>query len=1277
MLRVCAALTVILSGLGFRAQAAWDVPFNGDPIVEIFRKQQTGVAYTVYAAATEPGNGPLWFGTDHGLLVFDGLKWTHHPDTGSATALAFTPDGHQLIFGSWCDLGWIDFSPDGRPRVHSLREHLPFPATELQAVRACRASPNGFFYVADNCVLRWDGAKLDVWRYPGKQRLFPIEFEGALWFHDPQSGLYSIGPNGPERMFTDGLPRDTGLFWLGRKDGQLIGISNHGCWTLEPRPRCLSPRELNEFTAQYSVIGVVELARGFRSVATLTGGIAIVDSDFKIVRQIPSTGDLQGSLYGQFRGRENDLWLLGEDRLLRLESTGATTRIRLDDDPRPKFTRFISVAPDHSLWVGTENRLYHLQRAENGRLGAAAETSVRQLYTVLAEENRTWLAGFGGVILRENGRDEKRFDGNGRHAFGMVRLGQTDRWVASLNGGWMDISRSAPGQWSSEVRLNLPFFESAALDVDGALWTASPAEPPKKWIVQPDGFTPVPLPPPLTAAEAAPSIVVARAHDAIVVAGNRVYRTRGAAPPLLLCKLPAHAVAGAVSTDQQRLYLALNHGTTAPAGYQDSISVLELADNGRDAQLRHLVVPQLHTAGAINRLAINRTAGADLLWIGGSDALLQTRPAELPEWSPPAPPMITAGASGRTHTTLDYSESLRLRVTSPEITLRPALRYQTQFGPDGGYWSAPGDITSFEFSNLREGRYSFAVRAVNPIGQVSAPSYYSFVILPPWYRATGAYVGYAALASLGLFGALRYRERRIRARNLELQHLVDERTAELVKANAAKDDFLASMSHEIRNPMNGVVGLSAAIDISHLDEEGRYRFGLLRHCATHLASLLEDILDFSKLQAGTIELDPQPFAPAELLDAVSAITSPVSAAAGVKVEFALGPSVPPRLIGDARRIRQVLLNYVSNAIKYAPQGDIDVTVWARTVGESNAVVTFAVSDAGPGIPTEEQERIFEKFERGAGARSNRIPGTGMGLAVCRRLATKMGGTAWVESSPGEGATFYLSVELPIAAPVTLDTATQTVADLPKLALIVDDEDYNLVTLATMLERRGFQVLRAANGDAALAALAQHPDVVFLDYDMPDITGPALARRIRQTVQQRPPLIIATTAYSTVEKRRECLAAGMDGFLSKPVGEERLGTALLEAIQTRSPGDARHFVLPSRDSFDPLENLQTLARQHTQTLEAELAEFSASAQGEFEELHAGLAASDRTRSARAAHKLAGRFGFLHAAAIMKRALHLERLCQQGDWTAARLLATELTQDWTALHDTLARLNCESA
>lgn len=1283
MTRVRAALALLLCGGAALAHAAWDTRFWGDPILETFRKQQTGNGSVVYAAAAQPGQGPLWFGTDHGLLAFDGRTWRYHPAAFAVTALAFAPEGNRLAFGSWCDLGWAELSADGTPRIHSLREQLPFAATELQAVRACRVTPQGIYYVADDRVLRWDGTKFEVWRYPTGLRLFTLEFEGALWFHHVESGLYRLAENGPERMVTAGVPRDNGLFWLERRDGQLLGVSNRGCWTIEPTPRCISSAELNDFTIQHRVTGVADLGGGFRSVGTLTGGVAIVDSNFQVVRRIPGTGDLSGTLYGQFVGRDRDLWLLGEDRLLRCDATGATAQIRLDSDPRPKFTRFISRAPDQSLWVGAENRLYHLQRSEKGQLQVVevADVPLMQLHSALAEEHRVWLGGFGGVVLREDGRTTQRFDGAGRHAFALSRLGNSDRWIAALNGSWMDITRAASGAWRADLRPSLPFFQTAAQDGAGVLWTAASAEAPRKWTVSPDGFAPAPLPPPFAAEDAAPSLVVERARDVIVIAGNKVYLVRGDTPPLLLRQLAGPVTACALSSDQKRLYLAIHHGIAAPAGYQDGISVLEFADDGRAAGLRPLVFPQLHAAGAINRLVATTVAGADTLWVGGSDALLQARPAELPEWSPPATPLISAVGPDAAHTTLGYTETLQLRIASPEITLRPALRYQTQFGQDEGAWTAPSERTSFEFSNLREGRYSFSVRAVNPVGQVSAPAYFAFTILPPWYRSNWAYAGYAAIAGLSLLGALRYRERRMRQRTQELERLVRERTTELEKANAAKDEFLASMSHEIRNPMNGVVGLSAAIDISFLDEEGRYRFGLLRHCASHLASLLEDILDFSKLQAGTIELDPQPFSPAELLDAVSAITLPLSAAAGVRVEFALGPTVPPRLLGDARRIRQVLLNYVSNAVKYAPRGTIEVTAWARPLDPGSVALTCAVSDEGPGIPAAEQARIFEKFERGAGARSSRIPGTGMGLAVCRRLAEKMGGRAWVESAPGQGSTFYLELPLPVAAAAPAPAPAQAALDaLPRRALVVDDEEYNVVSLAAMLERRGFSVQRALDASTALRVAAGHPpDIIFLDYDMPDTTGPQLARRIRETLAPlgRHPLVLATTAYTTVEKRAECLAAGMDGFLGKPVVEERLQAALEEAIRHRNPASAQHVALPDTKHLDPLQSLLRLAQQHARALDAELAAFAADAEAEFGTLTAALASSQAETAARAAHKIAGRFGFLHAAVPMRRGLQLEQLCRTREWSAARPLAEELAQDWATLRESLARLTCASA
>lgn len=1276
--RISAILLVLSCALG--AWAAWNDRYLGSPLLEIVDPRALHGASTLWSMAQDPRDGAIYVGEASALLRFDGARWISYPlhEDTYPRCLSFEPDSTRLWLGGLSELGFIETTGPHAFKLTSLRDKLPFPVDQLGDVLGCRASVGRVDFVAKTAVLCWDGSRMQVWRFPTSKRLIPVEFEGALWFHHIESGLYRLDAQGPTLVYGPEFFPD-GIAHLQREGPLLAGGSSSGLNTLERSPRSLTPDELNQVTQKDRLGCVAALPNGYQAWQTIYS-ILFLSPDRTVVRKLDNATGLSRRVMSQFLDRDGYLWILNEGRLLRIAASGAVAAIPLVSGNEPTVSS-ITLNADHSALVCANGRIYRIQPGKSAAAPLQAEV------LLVPDDHDTACATPFGLLLTharrvavfENGKEHELFSVNSR-GIQSVRASQADpnRYLILRSDGLTVARRTAAGAWTWDDHLVDSTTTYALAETrNGDVWLRGTFTVPLILRLRNGRFEdPVPAFKP-DAGLPQDGLILSRGDEIVYIAQRRLFILRDGRPPREVpIKLPERSW-GVISDDGGRIYLSFPR-PQAPDGYAIGIGRIDLSPDGSEARWHDLNIPSLATVGQVTCLAVSEEKGTDTLWIGGSSGLMQARTAEVSEWAAPLPPriaLLNSPSDSVRSAHFSWREKIQLNLNSTEIATRAALRFQVQLG--GGEWSEPSERTLHEFSNITDGTYTFAARAINPAGQTSEPSYFTFVVLPPWYRSPWAYGGYAAILVASVLGAIRIRERRIRERNLELEKQVAERTAELVQANAAKDDFLASMSHEIRNPMNGVVGLSAAIDISHLDEEGRYRFGLLRHCATHLASLLEDILDFSKLQSGTIELDPQPFSPAELLDAVSAITSPVSAAAGVKVEFALGPSVPPRLIGDARRIRQVLLNYVSNAIKYAPQGDIDVTVWARIVGEKNAVLTFAVSDAGPGIPLEEQERIFEKFERGAGARSNRIPGTGMGLAVCRRLATKMGGNAWVESAPGEGSTFFLSLELPIAAPVTLDNATQTIVDLPKLALIVDDEDYNLVTLATMLERRGFQVLRAANADAALAALARHPDVVFLDYDMPDTTGPELAKRIRQTTQQRQPLIIATTAYSTVEKRRECLAAGMDGFLSKPIGEERLGSALAEAIQSRSPGDARHFVLPSRDSFDPLENLQTLARQHAQTLEAELAEFSTAARAEFEELHAGLTAEDRQNSARAAHKLAGRFGFLHAAAAMKRALQLERLCQQGNWAAARPLATELTQDWTSLHDTLTRLNCEPA
>jgi signal transduction histidine kinase len=479
-----------------------------------------------------------------------------------------------------------------------------------------------------------------------------------------------------------------------------------------------------------------------------------------------------------------------------------------------------------------------------------------------------------------------------------------------------------------------------------------------------------------------------------------------------------------------------------------------------------------------------------------------------------------------------------------------------RLSPGDDEWSAPSPRRSFEFSNLSIGEYRFEVRAINPAGMTSEPAAISFRILPPWYRSREAFIGYIIILGLTALATFRFRERSIRLKNQALENLVKIRTEELLKANTAKDEFLAGISHEIRNPMNGVVGIAESIKTEAMDPDSQRKLGLLRQCAGHLSGLLEDILDYSRMQSGAIELEIISFDLRALLNSITAITAIESERCGIPVVVTISPGVAPHLHGDERRIRQILLNFVGNALKYSGQGLVRITVRRKTSGADCREVIFAVADNGPGIPMAEQQRLFHRFERGTAAQERHVRGTGLGLALSKGLALSMGGHIWLESKPGHGSTFYFSGPFaPTNSPIPEELSVRPAELGPgKPALVVDDEEYNCIAMTSMLETMGFSVQSTTNGRTALAlAQSQSFDVVFLDYNMPGMSGSEICRAIRQ-----PPnlstraFIIATTAFNSPEIRAECVAAGMNSFLAKPVTAEQSASPDFALILGRPP-----------------------------------------------------------------------------------------------------------------------------
>jgi signal transduction histidine kinase/DNA-binding response OmpR family regulator len=525
-------------------------------------------------------------------------------------------------------------------------------------------------------------------------------------------------------------------------------------------------------------------------------------------------------------------------------------------------------------------------------------------------------------------------------------------------------------------------------------------------------------------------------------------------------------------------------------------------------------------------------------------------------------------------------------------------------------------------------------------------------------HASWTYPSWIAGLIVSVFTLWRLYSWRKKIREQEIKTQVEIRTLEIARAGEARSEFLAAISHEIRNPVNGIIGIVESFKVEGLDLDSRHRLRLLHQCAKHLSSLLEGVLDFSRFQPDGFKLDSKLFDVPELMESLLALTAAESEKCGIPVEIAVSPAVPRQLVGDPLRIRQILLNYVYNALKYSSQGKVTVTVWRNKTSPGFMEIFFAVSDEGPGISPAEQKNLFTRFERSASAQSRGLPGAGLGLFICKVLAEKMGGKVWLRSEAGQGSCFYFS-----AALATVDENNHAVkpafAPIPpnlRNALVIDDEEYNRVALAGLLESLGLNVDTAANAQAALGlARNRHFDLVFIDYSIPGLDGPAIAREIRSLPgHSAKAKLFATTAFNTPEKRSTCLKAGMDAFLTKPITDERLRLALGAIFTTIKgmPDDSRS--IPS----DPLMNLRLLATKKGIPFKEELDLYFHEFEAEFKHLVISLQKEDPGRASYYAHLLYGRCSFINERNFEKKLRSIEATAATERWDEARCLGEEI-------------------
>jgi PAS domain S-box-containing protein len=394
---------------------------------------------------------------------------------------------------------------------------------------------------------------------------------------------------------------------------------------------------------------------------------------------------------------------------------------------------------------------------------------------------------------------------------------------------------------------------------------------------------------------------------------------------------------------------------------------------------------------------------------------------------------------------------------------------------------------------------------------------------------------------------------------VEAQDALRQANAELEQASRAKSEFLATMSHEIRTPLNGVIGLTSLLQSTALDARQREYVGGIQSSGEALLGLINDILDFSKIEAGHLTLERRPLDPRQLVRELVALFAVEAQARGLRLHEQVDPAVPPRLVGDPMRLRQVLLNLVGNALKFTERGAVGISVSLEEESADGALLRIAVHDTGIGIAPEVQSRLFAPFTQADVSMTRRYGGTGLGLAICKRLVEAMGGQIGVESTPGVGSTFWLTLHLPrllataerpLASPQIGPAAPVAgAADGPRgRVLVAEDNPINRLVVVGLLEVLGCAVHTAEDGRQAVEAVAQEDyDLVLMDLHMPELDGFAATAAIREQERaegggRRLPIVALTADALTTDGDRS-LAAGMDDHLAKPVTPALLAAVL--------------------------------------------------------------------------------------------------------------------------------------
>ncbi|UKE72183.1 hybrid sensor histidine kinase/response regulator [Xanthomonas graminis] len=1060
---------------------------------------------------------------DAGRRGFRHFNMATQPAMRSDDVFAITSRGDEIVFGTYAG-GLYRLPADGHvQRIQAGDGEVD--AMLDSAVVGLAFDRSGVLWVGTiKGLVRYDGSRASAYRLPGsdgtQQRLSALAaLSDGVWV-GVNRDLYRLGHDGRWQRadWTGALQRGvlcmaedgSGGYWLG--NGQ-------GLWH---KPADGALRHISEGEAAVSganvVVSTLRDKEGGLWVSLPTRGLGYLRPDWRRLAVLGPAHGLVPDLYaGLAPARDGGAWLAGTGgNVYRLQPASGELRKSTWTSALPDM-RLMSVLQDATgmLWLGSSGTLLH-GPAGGGVLQGWSHRSARDPTPDIG----------GNAWMRE------RADGS--------------LWVA-VPGFGVQVRALADGHVLDNIHGPQRGLAAAAditafdLAPDGTPWLAV-AEHLHYW----DAATGQFRAPPEFAGERVQSFAFADAQTLWLhrLSGLELWRREGGRWRQLhryaaAEGVPATESQGLVVDQQGRAWLGMRRGLfRIDPRHQPAVRAFGTR-NGLSSQE---VVKRGLLMAADGVLV---AAAAD-----GSVALLDTR---LPD--PPPVPLTLSVESvqvrrGERLLALPVSGGFALQPDDRD--LRVVARLLSFVDPEGivyrfrlpGYdrdWVAVGATGERTLPQLPAGAHVLEVQARTRNGAWSPTLRLPFRVYPPWWRSVWGIAGLLAAGALLLLVSLRAYRRRLRRQHAWQLALHKQEVAE--QASLAKTRFLATLGHEVRTPMTGVLGMSELLLATPLDPRQRGYTESIRRAGTHLLHLVNDALDLARIEAGRLQLDLQPFALQALIADVVNLMAPLAQARGLR--FECHDTLPGMVTvnGDAVRVRQILLNLIGNAIKFTASGSVTLHVSPLHSGYGLCV---EVADTGPGISAEQQARLFQRFEQGEGPRTAaRYGGSGLGLAISQELAMAMGGRIQVDSRLGHGARFRVTLPLrwqarPAEAATVVPLPAR--AQAPLRILLVEDEPTVAQVMAELLRSRGHHVACAAHGLEALTEVTQGTfDLGLLDLDLPALDGLALARQLRALGYDFP--LIAVTARSDGEAEAAAKAAGFAGFVRKPVTGDMLAAAI--------------------------------------------------------------------------------------------------------------------------------------